>query len=73
MSGLMVGWMHARTNAHMQQIQVPFWQLCLAHCKWVPTKKKDCKDIYLSHNNPCFPCNIAITNSLVSHMLDKIT
>ena len=24
-------------------------------------------DDYLSHNNPCFPFNIAITNFLVSH------
>ena len=24
-------------------------------------------DINLSHNNPCFQCNIAITNCLVSH------
>ena len=23
---------------------------------------------FLSHNNPCFPCNIAITNFLVSNM-----
>ena len=23
--------------------------------------------IHLSHNNPCFQCNIAITNFLVSH------
>ena len=27
------------------------------------------KKILLSHNNPCFKCNIAITNFLVSHLL----
>ena len=25
---------------------------------------------FLSHNNPCFPCNIAIRNFLVSHMCE---
>ena len=30
------------------------------------------KGIDLSHNNPCFQCNIAITNFLISHTYDKI-
>ena len=27
-------------------------------------------DIILSHNNPCFPCNIAITNFLILYMCE---
>ena len=30
------------------------------------------KNIPLSHNNPCFQCNIAITNFLVLHMCEII-
>ena len=26
-----------------------------------------CVNLFLSHNNPCFSCNVAITNVLVSH------
>ena len=29
-----------------------------------------CLNLFLSHNNPCFQYNKAITNFLVSHMLE---
>ena len=37
------------------------------HCLRQMPQKRDAK---LSHNNPCFPCNIAITNFLILHMCE---
>ena len=41
--------------------------LILSHNKTFSQFSKNNYDFYLSHNNPYFPCNVAITNFLVSH------
>ena len=37
---------------------------------WVRIHQAFLRTFFLSHNNPCFQCNIAITNFLVLHTLE---